>query len=353
MTFGLLATAAAEEGAASSNVGSYAIGALVVALIGFGIAYFLVGPGKREGAKRMGDIPLAMRPYHSDEELETTALERAMSWGVALSMFAAIFLPLYWLVEPARINDKMEEFYNEETEAGRALFVSNCATCHGTNAEGGAAPNPYNADAPWPAPRLNNIAARYEDSEIVGDVREFIAQTLFQGRPGTPMPAWGTAYQGPMNDAQIYSITDYLLSVQTGEVPPIDAQAFVGASGEDLYTNNCARCHGEQLQGIVGPSLWNLYERYGADPGDDEGYAAVQDLIRGTLVNGRYIPTGAIMPSFRNDLDEDAMQSIVEYLESQQMTGGPPFGQIGGYPGTGGANDGSVGTTDAAADSEG
>lgn len=343
MTFGLLAAAVVEEGA-SNPAGSYVVWGLVLALVAFAVAYFLVGPGRgNRGEKRLGDIPLAMRPYHSDEELETTALERAMSWGVALSMFAAIFLPLYWLVEPARINDKMDEFYEEETAFGRGLFVSNCATCHGTNAEGGAAPNPY-SDAPWPAPRLNNIAARYADSEIVTDIREFVATTLFQGRPGTPMPAWGTAYQGPMNDQQIYAITDYLLSIQIDEVPEVEAQAFVGASGEDLYGNNCARCHGQELQGIVGPNLWNIYERYGSDGDDPEAQAEVRDLILGTLQNGRYIPTGAIMPSFANDLPEDAMQSIIDYIESQQRLGGPPYGQIGGYPGTGGPNDGSVDT---------
>lgn len=337
MNLVVFATETAPEGAeaAGSNVGTIAVIALVVALIGFGIAYFLVGPGKnRTGAKRLGDIPLAMRPYHSDEELETTALERAMSWGVALSVFAALFLPLYWLIEPARINDKVDEFYAEETAHGQALFVNNCATCHGTNAEGGSAPNPYNADAPWPAPRLNNIAARYADSDIVTDMRHFVSQTIFQGRAGTPMPAWGSAFAGPMNDAQIYSITDYLLSIQIDEVDPIDAQAFVGASGEDIYSNNCARCHGDQLQGQVGPNLWNIYERYGSDPSVPEGQQAVRDLILGTLNNGRYIPTGAIMPDFSNILDEDAMNSVVEYLESQQRTGGPPFGQIGGYPGT-------------------
>ncbi|MEX2505201.1 MAG: hypothetical protein WD378_10135, partial [Egicoccus sp.] len=65
---------------------------LVGALAAFAIAYFVVGPGKgRKGPRRLGDIPLSMRPYHSDEELETTGMERAMAWGVALAVFASLF----------------------------------------------------------------------------------------------------------------------------------------------------------------------------------------------------------------------------------------------------------------------
>src|SRR5690625_3592498 len=81
--------------------GSLPMIVLVLALVGFAAAYFIIRPGKnRKGPKRAGDIPLAMRPYHSDEELETTGMQRAMAWGVALAVFASLFLPLYWLIEP-------------------------------------------------------------------------------------------------------------------------------------------------------------------------------------------------------------------------------------------------------------
>ena len=65
---------------------------LVLALGGFGVAYMLVGPGKRKGPKRYGDIPLAQRPYHSDEELEGPGLERQVvdvgstAFGIALDI---------------------------------------------------------------------------------------------------------------------------------------------------------------------------------------------------------------------------------------------------------------------------
>src|SRR5690606_7596201 len=85
----LLATEATEAAEGGSGLSTVVVIVLIAALAAFAVAYVVVGPGKRKaGAKRRGDIPLAMRPYHSDEELETTGLERAMAWGVALSLFS-------------------------------------------------------------------------------------------------------------------------------------------------------------------------------------------------------------------------------------------------------------------------
>ena len=332
----LLATEAAEGAGGSSN--QIVLVILVAGLVAFGLAWFIVGPGRSRarGDKREGDIPLAMRPYHSDEELESVGLERAMAWGVALSLFAGVFLAAYWLIEPARINDKVDQYYKQDVTAGAVLFVANCATCHGNNAGGGSAPNPY-GDAPWPAPALDNLAARYDGSEIVTDVEAFLTQTIKQGRAGTPMPAWGSAYNGPLNDFQVNQITRYLLSIQTDQVPEIDAAAFEGVSGMELYANNCARCHGDNLEGRIGPALDTIYERYGADLDDPSTFQPVRDTILNTLINGRAVPEVGQMPSFANELPEDAMLSIIDYIESQQVSGGLPYAQVGPAPGAGDA----------------
>jgi mono/diheme cytochrome c family protein len=307
---------------------------LVVALVGFAVAYFVVGPGKsRKGPKRHGDIPLSMRPYHSDEELETTGMERAMAWGVAFAAFAALFLPLYWLIEPDRIENRNNDFYEADVAAGRVLFSEACASCHGQDLGGGSAPNPDpEITAPWPAPALDNIVARYEGSEIVEDVQQFIIMTLENGRAGTPMQAFGVGAGGQYSDNQLNQLAAYILSVQTGELEEPDAQAFVGASGDDLFADNCARCHGVEGEGAVGPTLQNLYERYGVDvdAGDDPEQAEL--VIRQALDQGRNVPGKAPMPSFAQTLSDDAVDSIIEHIESFQETGGPSFGQIGGPP---------------------
>ncbi len=313
---------AAETAAEDAGGNSLPLLILVVALAAFTIAYFLVGPGKRtKGDKPKGDVPLAMRPYHSDKELETTGLERAMSWGVVLALFSGVFLSVYWIIEPDRIENKIDEFYEEDTTFGRIQYANACVNCHGDNGEGGFAPHPdATIDAAWPAPRLNNIVARYADSPILKtmSIREFIIQTLEQGRPGTPMPAWGAAYGGAMNDQQIEAIADYILAIQTGELP--EAQAFVGKSGENLFEANCARCHGFDAEGYVGPPLTGVFARYGADPDDPVATAEAIKAIKHTLVNGRFVPGSAPMPAWEGVLTDDALDRIVEYLLSIQTT---------------------------------
>ena len=318
----------AAEGGGAANV---PIIILLVALAAFAIAYFVVGPGRRQGPQRLGDIPLSMRPYHSDEELETTGLERAMSWGVALAVFASLFLPLYWLIEPTRQDNKVAEHYEQDVAQGRVEYQNACAACHAEDLSGGSAPHPDpDIDAAWPAPALDNITARYADSEIVEDEFEFIVQTLRHGRPGTPMQAFSEAAGGSLNDQQLEAIATYILSVQTGELP--EAQAFAGASGEDVFGANCAQCHAADGSGYVGPQLLNVFERYGWDPDDEDSVEDARAAVRHAIVNGRYVPGQADMPPFGASLTDDAIDRLVEHIEGFQQTGGPSAGQLGPDP---------------------
>lgn len=319
------------EGGSSGTAAPIII--LLVGLAGFALAYFVVGPGKNRGPRKQADIPLGMRPHHSDEELEGAGLERAMSWAVALAVFAALFLPLYWLIEPGRINNALEDQYQQDVATGRVEYQNACASCHGVNLEGGSAPHPDpGISTPWPAPRLDNIVARYQDSEVVTDVREFIWLTLFHGRAGTPMQAFSTAAGGVYSDFQLEAIIAYILAVQTGEVEQVDAQAFVGRSGDDIFGAHCARCHGPNALGGVGPQLVNVFERYGWNPDDPDTVDGARDVIRHTLEYGRLVPGNAPMPAFAQVLTPEAIEQVIDYLESLQATGGPRYGQIGGDP---------------------
>ena len=309
---------------------------LIVALVGFGLAYFFVGPGRRRGPRRNADIPLAMRPYHSDEELEGRGMERAMAWGVALAVFASLFIPLYWLIEPDRINRAVDDFYAADVDSGRVEYQNACAACHGENLSGGSAPHPDpDVDTAWPAPALDNVVARYQGSEVVEDVREFLELSIVYGRPGTPMPAFSVGQGGTLSDNQVNQIITYILSVQTGElpeqqgVPDVDDDESAGAV---LFENNCARCHGQQLEGGVGPQLLNVYERYGWSGEDDgsleEARAAVVQAVR----DGRFLAGNAPMPPFEQVLTDEAIDAVVDHVEQAQVTGGPSFASIGGTP---------------------
>lgn len=294
---------------AALALGILSLGALVV------IAFLLANANRRR--RRFEDVPPAMRPGYSDEQLERQGgvLERYMQWGMVLTLGLAVFFPFYWLNEENRLGGETEGFFEEAVVRGDVAYQENCAQCHSPNLAGGQAVSPYEGDAPWPAPALNNIATRYAESRNVTDVRDFIIQTLQRGRPGTPMPTWGSAYGGPMTDQTIEDITAYVLANQVQEVT--EAQAAANLTGEQLYQGNCAKCHGVDLASggnRPGPSLIGVTERH------------TREGILGILNGGLYIPTGAVMPGFGEVLyqyegaryDEETLNLIVDYLEDCQ-----------------------------------
>lgn len=73
------------------------------------------------------------------------------------------------------------------------------------------------------------------------------------------------------------------------------------ATGEEIYVQLCARCHGVDLGGRVGPAL---------GPGSDAALEG-REYMEFTIVNGR-----GRMPSF--SLDDDQLARLVDYLVEVQ-----------------------------------
>ena len=263
------------------------------------------------GRRLHEDVPPGMRPGYSDEELERRVLERYMGWGIVLTAFFAIFLPVYWMREPARQTSAQESAAVANFERGEELFVANCALCHGQNAEGGGAASTYDPTDSWPAPNLTTIEKRYEGTPPGQNIRDYIETTLHRGRPGTPMPAWGAEFGGPMTDQQISDITDWILLQQKAEAE--EADPAVSMTGQQLFENNCARCHGRQLEGFIGPSLVGVFERHN------------RQTVLGILQNGIFLANGISMPPWQTGYmypearyTDDALNKIIDYLEEQQ-----------------------------------
>jgi mono/diheme cytochrome c family protein len=79
--------------------------------------------------------------------------------------------------------------------------------------------------------------------------------------------------------------------------PPEDA------SGEEIYTELCARCHGADLSGGVGPAL---------GPGSNAA-AETDEFLVFTIENGR-----GRMPSFSSSLNEEQVDRLVAYMRQVQ-----------------------------------
>jgi putative heme-binding domain-containing protein len=113
--------------------------------------------------------------------------------------------------------------------AGRALFGNRCAECHGADAKG------------MNGPDLTVLWAT--------DVRdERVFQTIRSGVGGSVMPS------SSANDQEIWAMVAYLKSVST--VSPFETSVGDGARGEELFAEECARCHRVAAKGgITGPDL--------------------------------------------------------------------------------------------------
>ena len=296
--------------------------------------------GKRRAIE---DVPPGMRPAYSDEQLENNVRVTLLAWGVLLTGFFAIFLPLYWLNEANRVQEETEGFFVVSVLRGEGLYIENCARCHGQDGTGGAAASPYDPEDSWPAPNLTNIAARYEENEGIIDIRDYVVETIERGRPGTPMPTWGAAYGGPLTDQQVEEIADWILANQVDEAA--EPREAADLTGQDLYEGNCAKCHGEDGTGVVGPTLVGVFERHN------------RESVLGILRNGvNLVPV--TMPPWQNGymyqgqdgegtaFTDEALNKIVDHLEVLQPEVIPEDAQNYVTPGLGPAGEATPAATE-------
>ena len=217
---------------AASTVKS--VGAVIAVLVMIAFVWYIainVRSGRGEIASEIELAPNRQAPV-PDEVLEGPRLDGALRTGLLLLAVVAIGLPLYWLAEPSRMEGAIEMFDDTFVTRGERLFAPtadggyNCAGCHGDKGVGGVAPpftltgadGEFVSSVSWYAPALNTVLLRFSEAEVK-DILTF-------GRPGTPMPAWGTAGGGPLTEQQLDELVAYLTTIQ---LPYEEAQAEVEA----------------------------------------------------------------------------------------------------------------------------
>jgi mono/diheme cytochrome c family protein len=310
-----------------------------------------------------------MRPAEPDDKLEGPRLTRIMGWGVIATMATAVFIPAYWLGELQRQEAFVERFDHESLERGALIFASppelpeesdpqafreaeralalgmGCANCHGgvdeedpaNSAPGGQVDGGFidpvsGKNVNYQAPPLQNVFQRWDE--------EVVRFTIERGRPGTPMPAWGVAYGGPMTSLMVDDVINWLRSLPGNQEgpPPLSEDCKNPAKedrmscGEEIFTARCAVCHGPQAQGKEGkPSK----PEEGADPEKALWYSGLalwkgdvrhlnRDLHVTTVRNGRRYafmpafseapPQGIVAPPY--PLTDKQIEAVVTYERS-------------------------------------
>lgn len=137
----------------------------------------------------------------------------------------------------------------QELEAGRKLFLANCASCHGTNAQGNGS---Y-------GPSLVGVGAAAVDFQVATGRMPLAA-------PGVQAPANRDAIA--FSTEEITVMAQYIGSLGPGpDVPDakyLDLEGADIANGGKIYRSNCAMCHnssgagGALTRGKYAPSLMNV-----------------------------------------------------------------------------------------------
>ncbi len=178
------------------------------------------------------------------------------------------------------------DLLNFALTGGRAAFADNCAPCH---AAGGAGRPGYPILA--------------DDDWIWGGSLEDIYLTLLHGiRAGNDdtregeMPAFGADEM--LETEQIGQVADYVLALSQGA-------ASEDTPGAEIYSENCAACHGEAGEGgrdFGAPRLANQIWLYGGEKEE-----VVQQIIQ---------PRLGVMPGWTDRLDDTTIKMLTVYVHA-------------------------------------
>ena len=164
------------------------------------------------------EVASNLKPGIDDQQLETRRLENGQKVAIACSAFLAVSLPLYFLGETNRQEGFVEEFAHESIERGEHLVEEfGCFDCHGPLGVGGIASfveKRSGVAVSWAVPSLDDVLYRFDETELNFWVTF--------GRGNTPMPAWGLAGGGPMNEAQVEDVVNYVATIQISQQAAVD-----------------------------------------------------------------------------------------------------------------------------------
>jgi len=186
-----------------------------------------------------------------------------------------------------------------QVSEGRQLFVSDCSSCHGFNAQG----------KPGRAPSLIGVGAQAPDFYLdtgrmpLAYPREY---------PGESKPAYPRA--------EISALVGYIASLGGPAIPSVDPASGDLSQGAQVFALNCAGCHqisarGGIVTGGVAPALQN---------------STATEIAEAVRIGPYFMPrfsTGEITPQ--------ALNSLARYIiatRNPDDAGGWGIGHIGPIP---------------------
>ncbi len=189
---------------------------------------------------------------------------------------------------------------------GKALFTERCGSCHILGRAGTQGRTGPDLDAAFRTALADGM-----DRETVEGV---VHKQILNPRKNSAMPA--ELVTG--DDARDVAAYVGFAAARAGEDQGALAQAgLAGArTGEQIFTAaGCGACHTlakANASGNIGPSLDELAQAAGEQEGSPEDYVR-ESLIDPDAVTAEGFQSG-VMPSYEGRLDDEQLQTLVEYL---------------------------------------
>jgi cytochrome c2 len=189
---------------------------------------------------------------------------------------------------------------------GKAMFVEKCGSCHELARAGTAGTTGPSLDAAF----QTALADGMDRDTVEGIVHK---QILFP-RKGSAMPAELVTGEDA-NDVSAY--VGYAAARPGDDEGALATAGLAQArTGEQIFTAaGCGACHTlakANANGNIGPSLDELAQAAGEQPGSPEDYARESILDPDAVVAEGF--QSGVMPSYEGRLDDEQVQALVEYL---------------------------------------
>jgi cytochrome c oxidase cbb3-type subunit 3 len=199
-----------------------------------------------------------------------------------------------WLdkIKAASLDDieKNPELLAFAQAGGAAAFKVNCVQCHGAGAAGGPGfPNLNDNDWLWGG-TLASISTTLTHG---------IRYTSDKDTRDSVMPNFGA--DGILNADQIKQVANYVISLSGSE--GVDAAA--ADAGKQVFTDNCAACHGDAGAGNKDLGAPNLTDKLWL-------YGGTVDAVMAQVTKPRH----GVMPAWAGKLDETTIKQLAVYVHS-------------------------------------
>jgi len=159
-------------------------------------------------------------------------MEKKIFAAMVLTVAIAVFLTVYWLLEPHRVNVEAEKIRTAAAEKGKRLYLTHCARCHGETGDPQRGIKAINS---------KNYLKAVDDTVL--------SKIIERGIPRTGMAPLGEKEGGPLNLEQINDLVAYIRSWEkTAPTLPEEAPArakplFTQEEVAYVGSESCIGCH--------------------------------------------------------------------------------------------------------------